>query len=587
MTRVLCVDFGSTFTKAALVDTDDGTLVATASHPTTIAHRRPGRLPRDPGNPCGRTGRRGAGLLQRRWWPAPGRGRLRAGGDRRGRPPGRTVRRRPGRARGRRRARRRPGSQRAARAAGRTSSCWSAARTAATRTCCATTPAGSGIGRLGARWCWPATPRPPTRPRRADLARPHGHRSPPTCCPGSACSTPSRPAPRSARSSSGTSSAARGCPRGARSPTWCAPPRPTSCWPGSACWRTAAPASRVPATCIVVDVGGATTDVYSALAPEGEDATLHKEVVATMWHARTVEGDLGMRWNATGVVAAARAEHLPVDDALAEYAAAGAGRPGLPARPSVAGVDGTTSAWPQLGGDRGAAPARPAGQPRGVPAPVARRGAGGRVRRGAAAPRRRGPHAGCSPRRSATTAVAGGCPSTRGSRWTTATCCSPPACWPGSAPAAAATPGRAGAARRAATGAVGQDGRVSQRSDRTTTPSRSGCARPPPGPGGCSWSRLALYVLLRLLSLFIVLVAPVLIALLLVALVRPLTDLLARVMPRGVGALLTLLAVLGGGGRAGHPGQHPGGQRLPRAAAAGRGRRPGGAALAGRARRCG
>ena len=35
MARVLCVDFGSTFTKAALVDTDDGALVATGSHPTT------------------------------------------------------------------------------------------------------------------------------------------------------------------------------------------------------------------------------------------------------------------------------------------------------------------------------------------------------------------------------------------------------------------------------------------------------------------------------------------------------------------------------------------------------------------------
>ena len=72
---------------------------------------------------------------------------------------------------------------------------------------------------------------------------------------------------------------------------------------------------------LVVDVGGATTDVYSALTPEGEDATLHKEVVAPMWHARTVEGDLGMRWNATGVVAAARAERLAVPDALADYAA--------------------------------------------------------------------------------------------------------------------------------------------------------------------------------------------------------------------------------------------------------------------------
>jgi uncharacterized protein (TIGR01319 family) len=71
---------------------------------------------------------------------------------------------------------------------------------------------------------------------------------------------------------------------------------------------------------LVVDVGGATTDVYSALTPEGEDATLHKEVVAPLWHARTVEGDLGLRWNATNVVAAARAERLPVSDALAAYA---------------------------------------------------------------------------------------------------------------------------------------------------------------------------------------------------------------------------------------------------------------------------
>jgi uncharacterized protein (TIGR01319 family) len=66
---------------------------------------------------------------------------------------------------------------------------------------------------------------------------------------------------------------------------------------------------------IVVDVGGATTDVYSVLTPEGEDATLRKEVVATLWRARTVEGDLGMRWNAPGVVGAARAEGL-LDAAL-------------------------------------------------------------------------------------------------------------------------------------------------------------------------------------------------------------------------------------------------------------------------------
>ena len=37
MLPVLCVDVGSTFTKAALVDADSGELLATASHPTTLA----------------------------------------------------------------------------------------------------------------------------------------------------------------------------------------------------------------------------------------------------------------------------------------------------------------------------------------------------------------------------------------------------------------------------------------------------------------------------------------------------------------------------------------------------------------------
>jgi uncharacterized protein (TIGR01319 family) len=61
---------------------------------------------------------------------------------------------------------------------------------------------------------------------------------------------------------------------------------------------------------LVFDIGGATTDVYSVISPEGEDATLRKEVVAPLWHARTVEGDLGMRWNAHGVAQAATVEHL-------------------------------------------------------------------------------------------------------------------------------------------------------------------------------------------------------------------------------------------------------------------------------------
>ncbi len=55
----------------------------------------------------------------------------------------------------------------------------------------------------------------------------------------------------------------------------------------------------------VVDVGGATTDVYSVGEVEAEDGGLAREVVARTPAARTVEGDLGMRWSAVTTVAAA------------------------------------------------------------------------------------------------------------------------------------------------------------------------------------------------------------------------------------------------------------------------------------------
>ena len=49
---------------------------------------------------------------------------------------------------------------------------------------------------------------------------------------------------------------------------------------------------------VVVDVGGATTDVHSVVRLDPEDAGLSREVVATTPVSRTVEGDLGMRWSA-------------------------------------------------------------------------------------------------------------------------------------------------------------------------------------------------------------------------------------------------------------------------------------------------
>jgi len=67
---------------------------------------------------------------------------------------------------------------------------------------------------------------------------------------------------------------------------------------------------------VVVDVGGATTDVYSVVTPDPEEGALHREVVEVMWRGRTVEGDLGVRWSATGIVAAAASEHLLLDGEL-------------------------------------------------------------------------------------------------------------------------------------------------------------------------------------------------------------------------------------------------------------------------------
>jgi predicted PurR-regulated permease PerM len=52
------------------------------------------------------------------------------------------------------------------------------------------------------------------------------------------------------------------------------------------------------------------------------------------------------------------------------------------------------------------------------------------------------------------------------------------------------------------------------------------------------------YLLLRLLGIFEVIVVPFLIAMLLVALTRPVTDLLTRWLPRGVAALLTVALVI-------------------------------------------
>ena len=69
-----------------------------------------------------------------------------------------------------------------------------------------------------------------------------------------------------------------------------------------------------PGDVVVVDVGGATTDVHSVVELDPEDAGLARHVVAPTPVTRTVEGDLGMRWSAPDTVAAGREHGLVGDD---------------------------------------------------------------------------------------------------------------------------------------------------------------------------------------------------------------------------------------------------------------------------------
>lgn len=56
---------------------------------------------------------------------------------------------------------------------------------------------------------------------------------------------------------------------------------------------------------VVVDVGGATTDVHSVVKLDAETGDLGREVVAITPVTRTVEADLGMRWSARSTADAA------------------------------------------------------------------------------------------------------------------------------------------------------------------------------------------------------------------------------------------------------------------------------------------
>jgi hypothetical protein len=63
---------------------------------------------------------------------------------------------------------------------------------------------------------------------------------------------------------------------------------------------------------VVLDVGGATTDVYCVPDPDAEQSTLGREAVGVPARRRTVEGDLGVSWSVGALRAAASAEGLSV-----------------------------------------------------------------------------------------------------------------------------------------------------------------------------------------------------------------------------------------------------------------------------------
>jgi uncharacterized protein (TIGR01319 family) len=94
----------------------------------------------------------------------------------------------------------------------------------------------------------------------------------------------------------------------------------------------------------VVDVGGATTDVHSVVHASVDDGLVRRASPPPSPSARTVEGDLGVRWNADAVLALDRrwlAEHLGLDgDALTTAARRRSTQPGyVPASADERRVD--------------------------------------------------------------------------------------------------------------------------------------------------------------------------------------------------------------------------------------------------------
>ena len=92
-----------------------------------------------------------------------------------------------------------------------------------------------------------------------------------------------------------------------------------------------ADAAGLPTGVVVVDVGGATTDVHSVVRLDAETGDLGREVVAVTPVTRTVEADLGMRWSAVTTAEAAVAAELAGGGLVAQAEIRGADPGFLPA----------------------------------------------------------------------------------------------------------------------------------------------------------------------------------------------------------------------------------------------------------------
>ena len=250
----------------------------------------------------------------------------------------------------------------------RTSCCSSAAPTGATPRCCCTTPSGIAKARLAAPVVVAGNADAAGRGRRllaVDRAPVRRHRQ--RAAARSASWRPRRRGPPSARPSSATSSAARasraagGFAGVVRAPTPDAVLRR----------RRGARRRRGRRRARGRRRRGDDRRLLGARPRRARTPTLHREVVGTLWHARTVEADLGMRWNAEGVVEAGERERIAAVRRHDPVCRRGRGRPGPPRR--------RRTPVGRRGGDRldgcggRGAPARPAAAPVGAAAPARRR----------------------------------------------------------------------------------------------------------------------------------------------------------------------------------------------------------------------